>query len=292
MTFLLFLDESGHDHHNMPYEVRGGIALHVSKLWSFVQDVRQMQIDYYGAPLERYKTEIKGSKLLDKDRYKWASQMEELNPDDRRVLCRRFLEKGKRHIAPTSHEFAAYGQASLLMANGVFSSLAHYEAVLFAAAIPNQAPQPIDPAYKSYLRKDFIYLFERFFYFLKERHAYGLLVMDETEKEEQRRLLGRIERYFTSTYKGRASASRVVPWPMFVSSDLAFPVQAADLCIYCLNWGFRLPQRGMDANLREEIAAQFGSAIAELQYRGTIDIDGEERPTYGVFFVPDPYGNY
>ena len=28
MSWLLFLDESGHDHRNMPYEVRGGIALH------------------------------------------------------------------------------------------------------------------------------------------------------------------------------------------------------------------------------------------------------------------------
>ena len=27
MAWLLFLDESGHDHKQMPYEVRGGIAL-------------------------------------------------------------------------------------------------------------------------------------------------------------------------------------------------------------------------------------------------------------------------
>ena len=30
MSWLLFLDESGHDHRHMPYEVRGGVALHVS----------------------------------------------------------------------------------------------------------------------------------------------------------------------------------------------------------------------------------------------------------------------
>ncbi len=28
MSWLLFLDESGHDHRQLPYEVRGGIALH------------------------------------------------------------------------------------------------------------------------------------------------------------------------------------------------------------------------------------------------------------------------
>jgi hypothetical protein len=28
MSWLLFLDESGHDHKNTPYEVRGGFAIH------------------------------------------------------------------------------------------------------------------------------------------------------------------------------------------------------------------------------------------------------------------------
>ncbi len=27
MAWLLFLDESGHDHKQMPYEVRGGVAI-------------------------------------------------------------------------------------------------------------------------------------------------------------------------------------------------------------------------------------------------------------------------
>ena len=36
MSWLLFLDESGHDHKQLPYEVRGGIALHARQLWPFV----------------------------------------------------------------------------------------------------------------------------------------------------------------------------------------------------------------------------------------------------------------
>lgn len=290
MTYLLFLDESGHDHRNMPYEVRGGIALHVEQLWSFVQDIKQMQVDYYGAPLERYRTEIKGSKLLDKDRFRWASQAGELDDDTRRANCRRFLEKGRRRAAPVNLEFTAYGQASLLMAEGVFSSLRHHEAVLFASAIPTQAPLPTGPRDLGFLRKDFVYLFERFYYFLEDRQTHGVIVMDETEKEDQRRLLGRIERYFNSTAKGKLRTERMVPWPMFVSSDLAYPVQAADLCIYCVNWGFRLPQRGMDAPARDEIATRFGATLADLQYHGNIQVDGQTRRTFGVFFVADPYG--
>jgi len=32
MAWLLFLDESGHDHKQMPYEVRGGVALHAGEV--------------------------------------------------------------------------------------------------------------------------------------------------------------------------------------------------------------------------------------------------------------------
>jgi hypothetical protein len=37
MSWLLFCDESGHDHKNTPLEVRGGIAIKTNKIWDFVQ---------------------------------------------------------------------------------------------------------------------------------------------------------------------------------------------------------------------------------------------------------------
>jgi len=39
MAQMFFMDESGHDHKTMPYEVRGGFSIHMSKLWPFVQDI-------------------------------------------------------------------------------------------------------------------------------------------------------------------------------------------------------------------------------------------------------------
>ena len=39
MAWLLFMDESGHSHKELPYEVRGGYALADTRLWPFVQDV-------------------------------------------------------------------------------------------------------------------------------------------------------------------------------------------------------------------------------------------------------------
>ena len=73
MSWLLFLDESGHDHKHCPYEVRGGIAIQAGKLWPFVQQLRDAEIAAFGAPLHEYQKEIKGAKLLDKDRFKWAA---------------------------------------------------------------------------------------------------------------------------------------------------------------------------------------------------------------------------
>ena len=66
MTWLLFIDESGHDHRTTPYEVRGGFAIHVRSLWSFVQNMRRLEINCFGCSLHEYKKEIKGATLLDR----------------------------------------------------------------------------------------------------------------------------------------------------------------------------------------------------------------------------------
>ena len=80
-----------------------------------------------------------------------------------------------------------------------------------------------------------------------------------------------------------------MPTPFFISSDMTYAIQATDLCIYCINWGFRLPSRGMDAERRDEIANMFGGAIAALQFRGQGYRDGRVFDAYGIAYVPDPY---
>jgi hypothetical protein len=70
---------------------------------------------------------------------------------------------------------------------------------------------------------------------------------------------------------------------------MTYPIQAADLAIYCINWGFRLPKRGMDAPVRTEIAENYGLWLAQLQFRGEGSRDGGVFDSYGVVFVPDPY---
>lgn len=289
MTWLLFIDESGHDHKTTPYEVRGGFAIHVRLLWSFVQNMRQLEVNCFGRPLHEYKKEIKGSALLDRKRYKFSRQRIPLSGEDRRNLCRSFLAKGLTQDTPSANEFTAYGQACLQMAQGTIDLLRQHEAVLLASAIPQDVAKPPGYRVENYLRKDVVFLLERFFYLLDSKREHGVIVMDETEKRQDRRFVTRLERYFTKTSEGLYRTKWIVPTPFFVSSDMTYAIQAADVCIYCINWGFRLPQRGMTAERRTEIADMFGGALASLQFHGQRERDGHIFETYGIVYVPDPY---
>ena len=159
MSWLLFLDESGQDHKNTPYEVRGGVALHASKLWPFVQQLQQLELAAFGARLAEFRSEIKGAKLIDKNRFEWAAQSEWMPDEQRRKASRAFLTKGLEKKAPSREEFTAFGQASLEMARGVFQTLHSSDASLFAAAIPKSAVRPDTFEALEYLRKDQVFLF-------------------------------------------------------------------------------------------------------------------------------------
>lgn len=289
MSWLLFLDESGHDHRSTPYEVRGGIALHAEEVWPFVQDVQRLEYASFGTELHQFRSELKGHKLLDKDRFKWAAQESLMSDEERRKHCRVFFTKGLEKKPRRRDEFTAYGQACLEMARGMFQMLRDHHAQLFAAAIPRGVVKPKTNEAVEYLRKDKVFLLQRYFDFLEAKQEHGLLVMDEVEKTEDRRFVRRLERYFTKTQTGRYRSQWVVPTPFFVSSDMTYPVQAADMAIYCVNWGFRLPTRGMDAPTRDEIASEFGPWLAQLQFHGDAYRQGHVYQEYGIVYVPDPY---
>lgn len=289
MTWLLFLDESGHDHKALPLEVRGGVAVHVGKLWGLVQGWQRLEREAFGVLLAEYGKEAKGMKLLDKDRFRWAAQTGPMEGDERRKHARSFLNKGREKGKPTSSEFAAYGQACLEMARGVFDLLLTVDAKLFASAIPRGTMPPAGHAATDYLRRDHVYLFERFYYFLEAQAQHGLVVMDQSERSLDLAFVRRMEAYFTRTATGRNRTYRIVPVPMFVSSDMSYPVQAADLCLYCINWGFR-PAAWGELATRPEIAADFGPKLARLQWEGQGYRDGQIFRSRGITLVADPYG--
>ena len=218
MAWLFFMDESGHDHRHMPYEVRGGFAIYVGRLWPFAQDMQRLETDCFGCRLQEYGKEIKGSTLIDRKRVGFAREDDCISDQKRKDHCRSFLAHGCLGKRQSRGEFTAYGQACLLMARGIFDLLKRHGAVVMASATPRGVKRPPDYRFDHYLRKDAVFLFERFFRFLEAKWEHGVPVMDETDKQEDRRFVARMERYLTRTDTGRERTAWIVPTPFFVSS--------------------------------------------------------------------------
>ena len=284
MSWLLFLDESGHDHKELPYEVHGGFAIHASKIWPLISAVRTLEQSTFGAYLHQFDTEIKGSKLLQKARFKWEQQDARMELEARRKHALNFLNNGKQRRKSRRIEFTAYGQACIAFAEQVIELLRTHDAIVFAAIIPC-LPKP-DSVPEQMLRKDLVFLLERYFYFLDSKQETGLLILDGSEKQEDRRLVRRMEWYFQETATGRQRTQWIVPVPLFVESDMAYGVQIADLCIYCLNWGWRLNE--MTEPTRTEIVP-FVWLLERLIWHSKEDRGGQSFATRSVVFVPDPY---
>jgi hypothetical protein len=289
MSYHLFLDESGHDHRNCPYEVRGGIALHISKLWSFIQSMKALEIRCFGDALHKFGLEIKGERLLKKKRFRIAAQLPEIDESSRRKLTLSFLNKGASGQAQSKAEFTAYSQSCLCLAQGVFELLSNHGVKIFAAVIPLAVKKPSIGVPEDFLRKDQVFLFERFFHFLEKEQEHGLIVMDETDKSADREFVAKMHNYFTNTQTGRYRASLIVPYPVFVNSDMAYPVQAADICIYCINWGFRLTNAGMVSECRQEIQDRFFPWLQKMQFHGERRDGDKIWPLHGIVCVQNPY---
>lgn len=177
MSYLFFLDESGHDHRNCPYEVRGGIVLPAARLWRFVQDFATLEESCFGVRLAEFKIEIKGSFLLDRKRFRWASQGDLLDDVARRKHCIGFLNKGLQHSPPSEIEFRAFGQACIAMARAVFALLRTHDARIFACVVPASVQKPPTDRADDFLRRDLVFLLERYFNFIAPKNETGLLFL-------------------------------------------------------------------------------------------------------------------
>ena len=211
-----------------------------------------------------------------------------LDDASRRNGACRFLTKSQQKQSPSKRDFTSFGQASKMMAHQVFSSLRSHDAVLFASIIPRIKP-PKDYQFSHYLRKDLIFLHERFYWFLEAKQESGLLILDQVEKETDKRYLKRVEDYYIKTAKGRKRSKWIVPYPLFVDSELSYGAQAADLCLYCINWGFRRPEWNFKGAKRDDIHAEFAGLCGELQFKGTSVEDRKQRKLFGINYVADPY---
>ncbi|MCI0699430.1 DUF3800 domain-containing protein [candidate division KSB1 bacterium] len=286
---LLFVDESGTDRKKAPYEILAGVAIHESRFWNLVQAIRAAETELFGTPLHQLGIEFKGKTLLKRKIFRFASQGSEIPLLRRRELTRRFLEKGTKADDMLQsenfrrEEFTAYGQSVLEFVHRIFDLCATHQVKIFASMVSKDAHQPSGDL----LRKDYAYLFERYFHYLEDiaPDEYGLIIFDEIEKSRCRRLINQMEKYFVETSKGRIRSARIIPEPFFVHSDLTKAVQIADIVAYCLNWGVRLKRMTQPTRVEME---PFGQMAFNLKYVGKrFDDNGKEWPVYGVTYIDD-----
>lgn len=245
------MDESGHDHKGLPYEVRGGICLDVANVWDITQQIKKLELACFGDHLRNYGSEIKAVKLLEKKRFKWAAAAPRFNADERRNLARGFLARTARGEQPPPPMWRAYGQASLEMARGIVHLLVRNNVPVFASLIPKGTASERAEFQADYVRKDITFLFERYFYFLEDMQSNGLLVLDETDRIDDRRYLRCIERYFSAHERCKQIAGLIVPTPLFIGSEMSYAIQAADVVIYMLATAYRPSKSDIRAPGRE-----------------------------------------
>ncbi len=259
MAWFLFIDESGHDRVASPYEVLAGIAIQDRALRELIARLHDAEVAAFGRRYSDGNRELKGSVLLKKKVFRHRALNAGLDPADVPALARAALDDGARADAPM---LKALALAKLDYVASVFDTCARFDCRAFASIVETDA----HPTASGGLRKDYAYLFERFFYFLEDNAAgeQGVVVFDELEKSKSHLLIDQMHRYFGQTAVGRHRAGRIIPEPFFVHSELTTGVQIADLVAYVISWGFRMPR--MTRPARAELVP-FANRIARLRYR-------------------------
>lgn len=238
MAYFLFVDESGQDNRESPQEVLAGVAVEDRDLWNLVQAVQDSELRHFGRRYTEGRGELKGKKLLCRKVFRKAGQTPPMDDGERLVLAKRCLENG---AGAGAKEISALAQAKLAYVEDVLDICGRFRCRAFASIIARDASKPVD---EDLLRKDYAYLFERFYYFLEDTDATasGIVVFDELERSSSHLLVSQMDYYFRHTVKGRQRAGQIIPQPFFVHSDLTTGIQLADLLAYTLSWGFRTPQ--------------------------------------------------
>ena len=294
---LLFVDESGQDNVDMPCEVLVGMAIPQANLWNIVKAVRAAEKDHFGDYLRNMRiTEVKAKKLLKKKRFRHANQKIDIPLAELPVLSKSSLLKGiaaqgagANRSDITARELTGYSRSVLRFVDAVLDIAANHDVRVMASVVDAKASE----SDRDLLRKDIVYLFERYFYMLNDccPDRRGLVVFDELEKSQAKKLVQRMAAYFLGTSTGRFRSSLIVPEPFFVHSELTTGVFLADLAAYILGWGWRLP--GMPQPARPELK-HLANKLHDMQYRGQKPrSDGSEGwPLHGIVYLDDLRGRF
>lgn len=287
---LYFVDESGIDLREAPYLVLAGVGIPEREVWPFAQAFVGLKEEILRmSPSAVY--EVKGTKLLNRRVFRQAQLRPSLPEEDRSRAVEIVLNDTRQGRNPTFYGLLALAQAKLEFVHRVLDLAGTFGMTIFASVVPRDAPQQRD---RSFLRKDFAYLFQRIHCHVCDGHdhEHGVLIFDEQDPALSRSLLDQINRYFGETERGKQRASRMIPMPFFVHSELTPAIQLADLVGYIVNWGLRMPR--MSAPMRDELKP-YADKVFALRYQGKEVPTGKRRPAilrrhkpiWGIAYIED-----
>ena len=284
---LYFVDESGIDLKRSPCLVLAGVGVRERNVWPMAQAFDELRANCLRFPAQMT-YEVKGSKLLKARVFKQASAYEPIPVEERNQVVERLLQKNERGESASPLEPAALAQAKLEFVDRALKLAADFEMTVFASIVARDAPQQRD---RTFLRKDFSYLFQRIHCHVCDQKAeeHAVMIFDEQDPALSQRLLDQIHRYFAETDRGQQRAERMIPIPFFVHSDLTPAIQIADLVAYIVNWGLRMSH--MPEPARKELRP-FADKVFSLRYEGhevplNRKLEKRGRKIWGIAYIPD-----
>jgi hypothetical protein len=199
---FLFVNSSGRQGAPSPYEVLAGVLVQERDVWNLSQAMVDAEVRHLGRRLSSHGTPPRARTLLKPKVFRQAGKAAPLPLEQRRELARGCLEDGA-HATVTAQ--AALAQAKLAFVGDVLELAARYRCKYLASIVGKSAPRPMP----GLLRKDYAYLFERFFYSLDDTASQplGVVVDGLGSGPLGRQLRLQMERYFRATLKGRQRAS-------------------------------------------------------------------------------------
>jgi hypothetical protein len=273
MAHILFVDESGQDRSASPYEVLAGVAVEDQDIWNLIKALHEAEERHFGTRYTKGREELKAKKLLKRKTFRLAAQLPPMPVVERRLAALRCLKQGAQ---AGKTEITGLAQAKLAYVEELLAICGRFRCKAFASIVNRESPRPSP----EHLRKDYAYLFERFFYFLEDYSSsgMGIVAFDELEKSRSHVLINQMDRYFSNTAKGQLRAGRIIPEPFFVHSDLTTGVQLADIMAYLVSWGFRT------GDLKEPVRAElkmFVDAVCSLRHKVVREVDGN--PNFAIW---------
>lgn len=157
MAYFLFIDESGQDHKESPYEVLAGVAIKDEDLWDLVKELHDAEVAHFGRRYSEGARELKGKKILKRKTFARAKSDYEVLPNEVPSMAKAILDDGNGNGTPRHQK--ALALAKITYVTDVFSLCESYRCKIFASIVDPDAPQTAGGG----LRKDYGYLFERFF---------------------------------------------------------------------------------------------------------------------------------